>query len=262
MKRMHDDKELFDLLKEEGFLDEVKVENIDSDNATQGEVLMADGSGGAEWSEIEAGMENPMTAADDLIIGGADGAPARLAKGSNGQVLQVGSSGLEWANVSGGDSWLEVDFQGSTGTEVQLTAQQVTDLLDKKYRGIKALNCHIAAGYAGSVDYFDSLWISNSSGDPFYYLAASRTFKRGATFAAETSTWYGNSQKLDFIFLYIHKTTYKCMQYTLSLTIPRVLTQSNFDALYCQKNAPDTDGTYVLKCTVVSGVKTYTWVSE
>lgn len=54
------------------------------------------------YSPSEAGMSNPMTTAGDIIVGGTSGAPTRLAKGTQGQVLSVGSSGLEWANASGG----------------------------------------------------------------------------------------------------------------------------------------------------------------
>lgn len=40
-----------------------------------------------------AGMQNPMTAANDIIVGGTSGAPSRLSKGSNGSLLGVNSSG-------------------------------------------------------------------------------------------------------------------------------------------------------------------------
>ena len=40
-----------------------------------------------------AGMQNPMTAAGDIIVGGTSGAPSKLAKGSNGSLLGVNSSG-------------------------------------------------------------------------------------------------------------------------------------------------------------------------
>lgn len=47
------------------------------------------------------GMENPMTAANDLIIGGSNGTPTRLGVGTAGQVLKVNSdaTGIEWATV-------------------------------------------------------------------------------------------------------------------------------------------------------------------
>jgi hypothetical protein len=45
---------------------------------------------------------NPMTASGDLIVGGTDGEPEKLAAGSQGQVLKVGASGLEWASDAAG----------------------------------------------------------------------------------------------------------------------------------------------------------------
>ena len=49
-------------------------------------------------------IANPMTTQDDIIIGGASGTPTRLAKGTEGQVLKVGSGGLEWANDEAGSN--------------------------------------------------------------------------------------------------------------------------------------------------------------
>ena len=43
------------------------------------------------------GFVNPMTTAGDIIVGGTDGEATRLGIGTQGQVLKVGSSGLEWA---------------------------------------------------------------------------------------------------------------------------------------------------------------------
>ena len=45
---------------------------------------------------VDVGMDNPMSAAGDLIVGGTSGAPARLAKGSNGQVLKIVSGSVVW----------------------------------------------------------------------------------------------------------------------------------------------------------------------
>lgn len=47
-------------------------------------------------------IQNPMTSANDLIIGGANGAPTRLAEGTVGQVLSVGSSGIAWSAAASG----------------------------------------------------------------------------------------------------------------------------------------------------------------
>ena len=48
------------------------------------------------------GFVNPMTSAGDLIVGGTDGEATRLGIGTQGQVLKVGSSGLEWASDNDG----------------------------------------------------------------------------------------------------------------------------------------------------------------
>lgn len=55
---------------------------------------------GSQWVSIlgASGMTNPMIAQDDVIVGGAAGAPGRLAKGANGTVLTIDS-------VSGHASW-------------------------------------------------------------------------------------------------------------------------------------------------------------
>lgn len=67
-------------------------------NADKGKYLKYDESGKLIFGDVASGMENPMTTADDIIVGGASGAPTRLAKGTQGQVLKVGPSGLEWGN--------------------------------------------------------------------------------------------------------------------------------------------------------------------
>lgn len=49
-----------------------------------------------------AGMENPMTTAGDIIIGGENGTPTRLGIGTEGQVLKVGANGLEYGEAGSG----------------------------------------------------------------------------------------------------------------------------------------------------------------
>lgn len=49
-----------------------------------------------------AGMDNPMTAAGDIIVGGADGAATRLAAGAEGQVVTIVSGVPAYAAPSGG----------------------------------------------------------------------------------------------------------------------------------------------------------------
>lgn len=47
-------------------------------------------------------LNNPMTAAGDLIVGGTSGAPQRLAIGANGKVLGVSAGALTWVDQTGG----------------------------------------------------------------------------------------------------------------------------------------------------------------
>jgi hypothetical protein len=48
------------------------------------------------------GMSNPMSAAGDIIYGGASGAATRLAKGTDGQILTLVSGAPAWAAAGGG----------------------------------------------------------------------------------------------------------------------------------------------------------------
>lgn len=49
-------------------------------------------------------MTNPMTTAEDLIVGGVSGAPTRIGKGTNDQVLKIVDGAIAWAADGGGGS--------------------------------------------------------------------------------------------------------------------------------------------------------------
>lgn len=63
-------------------------------SAWDGSVWLEDIMGGA-------GMTNPMTTAEDIIVGGVAGAPARLGVGANGTFLGVTAGVVGWASPSG-----------------------------------------------------------------------------------------------------------------------------------------------------------------
>lgn len=71
-------------------------------------------------------LTNPMTAAGDIIYGGASGVATRLAKGTDGQVLRLASGIPSWATVSGtGDMTAAVyDPAGIAQQVVGTTAAQ------------------------------------------------------------------------------------------------------------------------------------------
>ncbi len=52
------------------------------------------------YEEVSDGMQNPMTTAGDIIVGGSSGTPGRLAKGTNGKVLKMVSGAPAWADDS------------------------------------------------------------------------------------------------------------------------------------------------------------------
>jgi hypothetical protein len=70
-----------------------------------------------------AGFANPMTTQDDVITGGASGAPTRLAKGADSQVLGIdpGTHHLTYINQTGGgtpagsDGDFQINSSGSFG---------------------------------------------------------------------------------------------------------------------------------------------------
>ncbi|MGQ7814568.1 hypothetical protein ACUTAH_02640 [Metapseudomonas furukawaii] len=53
-------------------------------------------------TSVAGKMANPMTTAGDLIVGGSSGAPQRLAKGADGQVLTMVSGAEAWATPAAG----------------------------------------------------------------------------------------------------------------------------------------------------------------
>lgn len=54
----------------------------------------------SDLTGTDIGFSNPMTAVGDLMIGGADGAPTRLAAGTEGQVLTMVSGVPTWVTPS------------------------------------------------------------------------------------------------------------------------------------------------------------------
>lgn len=85
----------------------------------------------AVWVEITVApsLENPMTTAGDLIKGGASGAPARVAIGTEGQVLKVVSGTPAWAAESGGDGIENIveDTTPQLGGPLDANGQQIRE---------------------------------------------------------------------------------------------------------------------------------------
>jgi hypothetical protein len=71
-------------------------------------------------------MNNPMTTAEDIVKAGASGVPARLAVGSNGDVLTVTAGAVGWAAAAGGSGKLivvaETVVAGSAAANIDFTS--------------------------------------------------------------------------------------------------------------------------------------------
>lgn len=132
---------------------------------------------GSAWAAA-AGMSNPMTTAQDVIVGGASGTPARLAVGTNGFVLSVVAGAVAWAaatgfanpmttagdiilgGVSGAPGRLAIGTNGyvltvSGGTAAWAAAtgfaNPMTTAGDIIYGGVSGLPTRLAAGTNGHV---------------------------------------------------------------------------------------------------------------
>lgn len=78
-------------------------------------------------------MSNPMTTAEDVIVGGASGAPGRLAIGSVGDVLTVSAgTAVSWAAPAGSTTGTpyEVDYAEKTSsTSITATTEGGADTI-------------------------------------------------------------------------------------------------------------------------------------
>jgi len=102
---------------------------------TDGQVLTARAAAtnGLDW-EANAALTNPMTTQDDIIICGALGAAARLAKGADGQVLTVDPTThhLLWAAATGGNPMTTIGdlIAGTTaGAQARLGVGAINQVL-------------------------------------------------------------------------------------------------------------------------------------
>jgi hypothetical protein len=72
-------------------------------------------------------LTNPMTTVGDLILGGAAGAPARLAAGTAGQILSMVGGSPAWAATSGGAPLAVLYY---TGTQAYTTTSNTPVAID------------------------------------------------------------------------------------------------------------------------------------
>ncbi len=95
--------------------------------ATSGYVLSSTAAGARSWIApgTGGGLTNPMTTAQDLIVGGASGTPTRFGVGGANQVLTVVNGVLTWAAPAAGGGALPAG--GTTGQAVVKASAAVGD---------------------------------------------------------------------------------------------------------------------------------------
>lgn len=79
-------------------------------NSTAYRQIVKDSLGNLIWDQVTAiaGFGNPMTAAGDLMVGGASGVPTRLGIGANRQVPISNGTALAYGSLSASDVGADV----------------------------------------------------------------------------------------------------------------------------------------------------------
>jgi hypothetical protein len=106
---------------------------------TAGQALVVNtGATAPEWDTV---LTNPMTTAEDIIVGGASGAPTRLGVGSNGDVLTVSGGVVGWSAPSGGGGLTLISSQtlGAAATNIDFSS-------------IPATYTHLQIQFQGQID--------------------------------------------------------------------------------------------------------------
>lgn len=123
------------------------------------------------WDLLAEGAAGVITTQDDLIVGGASGVPARLGKGTDGQVLTVNASThhLDWENPTGG-------FADPTTTKGDLIAHGTTttrlpigsndQVLTADSTQTLGLKWAPASGFSNPMTTSQDLIVGGSSGTP------------------------------------------------------------------------------------------------
>lgn len=150
------------------------------------------------FDTLYGSMNNPMTASGDIIYGGTSGAPTRLAKGTDAQVLTLASGVPAWASAGGGFSLVnrETNFDTSSSSYVDVTGMTLSVTANKKYL---LLLSFLGKGYDASNRIEVQLTFpanaslgGNATG--FYRLSATSYFVIGVQYASTPVVLNGYSE--------------------------------------------------------------------
>lgn len=201
------------------------------------------------------GMQNPMTTAGDIIYGGAGGDATSLPIGTAGQVLTVKSNGLapEWATPSSsGDAvLLNTTTQTFQGTKALVLASGVLQFKQQSSSGNRRIDITPSTAKIYGQGYVSSRMYELCATETYGYLKLGgedvSSNKTEARYEPHRIHFKPFGSNTTYYLSFPSKTGTFALKSDITDKVP---------------DAPTTDGTYVLKAVVSSGVATYQWVLE
>lgn len=145
----------------------------------------------SQWEDVGAGgLTNPMTTAGDIIYGGTSGAPTRLAKGTDGQVLTLASGVPAWAAESRGSSPYAFFKSDTASVAFTKTAAQTLSIKAGTFCLVGTSNTMVS----WAVDTAITMPTHTIGTDYYIYACADGTCRADASFTAPTGYNTGNSR--------------------------------------------------------------------
>lgn len=137
----------------------------------------ADGTEMALYNNTSGFMANPMTTANDIIVGGSSGTPTRLAAGGEGSSLTVSGGNVTW---QAGTNWNGAYASGSNGDLGGVTFGNTNSTLQVHNGGTGTATLPLASGGYTKVLHFinqgtGTLTIQRQGTDNIFYHGANVT---------------------------------------------------------------------------------------
>jgi hypothetical protein len=165
---------------------------MDLKGGTSGQVLAKNSNTDMDFVWVAQDDSNAIQntivdAKGDLIAATASDTPARLAIGTNGQVLTADSAeatGMKWATAAGGTSWTRVADGSLSGASVTVSSLSAANILV------------ILSGFSATVDAPGRVRLNGDTNGNNYYQGANERFATGGleiygSVSASGTTGYG-----------------------------------------------------------------------
>lgn len=166
--------------------DAIDASLLDLKGGTSGQVLAKNSNTDMDFIWVAQDDSNAIQnaivdAKGDLIAATANDTPARLAVGTNGQVLTANSTaatGLEWATPAAGGGMTSIASGSLSGTALSLTS------ISGSYKNLQLVLRNVQLSAAGTM----TLRINNNSGSVYSQLVQFALANTSATIAEQNRT--------------------------------------------------------------------------